>query len=243
MATKSATILIGENYAHMDPNYLKSPNTKLPMSFDGDSIKYTIKILQEYGYSMKLITWEEYLRDTITNNNLIIVAQWILIRTKWEMNNLINFRKKVNDSIAHGCNFILMHHYWPEFPFSKLLDIDLYEDPQTHRTFFQNKRLFRLFNKNSELMNGVEDFINSNEFKSDEFIYIIRDNSMFETLIEKIPVKGSDHRFISFGFQKFDFNNYIFLIDIHNIGKIKTHEQLFSMLFHNTLNFINENGK
>ena len=237
---KNATILIGNDYANIDPNYLKSENTKLPKPYDADSIKYTIKILQANNYDIKLITWEEYLRNKGLVQKLIIVAQWLLIYTKWDMSTLINFRKRVNVSIENGCDFILMHGFYPEYPFMKILDIDLYEDKETGKTFFQNKRLFKVSDNNSILMKGVRDFIFRNEFKfkSDEFNYIMRNKSSFETLVEKIPQKGSEDRFISFGYQKLNFNNYIFIVDIHNIGKIQTHADYFSLLLNNILNYI-----
>ena len=117
LVNKIATILIGEKYAYLDPNYLKSFDIKLPMDFDSDSIKYTIKVLQKYDYHIRLMTWEKYLYDLSYRSDLIIVAQWTLIRTKWDKSSLINFRKRVNASINSGSNFLLMHAFWPELSF------------------------------------------------------------------------------------------------------------------------------
>ena len=71
---KNATILIGNDYANIDPNYLKSENTKLPTAYNADSIKHTIKILQANNYDINLITWEEYLRNKGLVQKLIIVS-------------------------------------------------------------------------------------------------------------------------------------------------------------------------
>ena len=133
-------------------------------------------------------------------------------------------------------------HFGQSYPFSEILDIYFYEDEITHRTFFQSKRSFKIINNNTNLITGVKDFLSKNgkDFKSDEFMYIIKTNSSFETLIEKIPIKNIENRYISFGYKKLDHGNYVFLIDIHNIGKIKAHADLFSLLFNNTLKFMNK---
>jgi len=233
---KTANIIIGAKFLTIGLNKLKSSNYIPPFAHDGLSIKNTINILEKFGYMIRLISLHDFHREQFLNNEIFIVSQYILNRFN-ETDILNGIKVKVNKLIKSGNHFILMHHFWPYYIFKDVLDIEYYKSGSKY--WFQNKFDLKIVNSHPTLIN-IDTFLqyNSNNLKSDEFTFQFKKESKFKTLIQKIPRTKAPKNFISFGYQKND-RSYIFLIDVHDIGKVETHSFYFDMLLNNTLNFIN----
>lgn len=134
-----------------------------------------------------------------------------------------------------------MLDFWPYYIFKDILDISYYSGNK--RGWFQNKFSLKIF-KNHATLHNIMEFIETNlkNFDSDEFSFLFKNECKFKTLIQKIPNTKEPKNFISYGCQR---NNklFIFLIDIHNIGKIEIHSRYFNLLFSNPIDFLSCSNK
>lgn len=236
---RKAIIIIGEKWKNLSVEKLLSNTIELPMKYDGNSIKNTINSLKKFGYEIHLNSYYDFITNTYNRNDLMVISQWILNRFNDTKEIQLDIKKKVNSLVGNGNNFILMHHFDNYFFFQDVLDINIYKG-NTRKGYFQNKFSLKILSNHFTTLN-VDTFLKyeSENLKSDEFTYTFNKNSKFIPLIEKIPKSAEANNFISFGFQK-NSNSYIFLIDIHDIGRIKSHSFYFDLLLNNTLFFLSK---
>lgn len=234
--TRTAYLILGDKFVSLGIETMKSDNYLPPSPYDGLSIKNTINILEQRKFQIKSITYYDLLEENFSDVSIFIVSQWILNRFEDMKDILINLRKKINLLTDNGNHFILMHHFWLYFIFNDILDISYYSGNQSRR--FQNKFSLKIL-ENHRTSNNVKELIKDNleNFASDEFTFLFREESKFKTLIQKIQNTKQPKNFISYGYQKNN-KSFIFLIDIHNIGKIESHSMYFNLLFNNTIDFL-----
>ena len=234
--SRLANIIISDNIVRLGIDKIKSLDYAPPHSYDGLSIKNTIKILEKFCYKIKLISFYDFNAGNFSDDEIFIVSQYILNRFNEEGDILNEIKSKVNKLINSGNHFILVHHFWPYYIFSDVLDIEYYKNGNKY--WFQNKFDLKIIKPHQTLIN-IDTFLqyNSDSLKSDEFTFLFKEKSKFTTLIQKIPKTKNPKNFISYGYQKNN-KSYIFLIDVHNIGEEETHSFYFDMLLNNTLNFI-----
>ena len=239
---RTAHIIIGDKFVSLGANYIKSPQFDPPGSYDTLNIKSTIEILDTNGFSVDMITYFDLLEKSYSKEDVFIVTQYLLNRFREPKSTLLEVRKRINQLSAQGNHFILMHHFWPYFVFFDVLDISYYRGNKSG--WFQNSFSLSV-EENHNTLRGVKEFIenNSGDFSSDEFTFQFNENGKFNVLIQKIPKTKEPKNFISFGYQKNN-NSYIFLIDIHNAGKVPAHKEYFDILFRNTVEFLtSDSGK
>lgn len=236
MKSKRAYIIIGDKLASQGLDYIKSSNFSPPMPYDGLSIINTISILEKFRFQVKLINYYDFKDKDFNNNDLFVVSQYILNRFKDKRDILIEIKNKINYLVNQGNHFVLMHHFWRYDIFQDVLDIDYYIGKS--QDWFRNKFNLKILKTHPTLLN-IDTFLQYNSFalRTDEFTFKFKENSKFETLIQKIPKTKNPKNFISFGYQK-NKESYIFLIDVHDIGEVETHSFYFDMLLNNTLNFL-----
>lgn len=183
---KTANIIIGEKIVSIGLNKIKSADYIPPHAYDGLSIKNTINILEKFGYDIKLISLYDFHSDQFSDDEIFIVSQFILNRFRETKDVLNELKMKVNELIKSGSHFILMHHFWPEYIFKDVLDIEYYKSGSKY--WFQNKFDLRILNKHPTLIN-IDTFLqyNLDDLKSDEFTFQFKKEGKFKTLIQKIP--------------------------------------------------------
>lgn len=233
---RTAHIIIGDKFVSLGANYIKSPQFVPPCAYDTLNIKSTIEVLDTHGFSVELITYFDLLEKSYSKEDIFIVTQYLLNRFREPKSTLLEIRKRINQLSAQGNHFILMHHFWPYFVFSDVLDITYYKGNK--RGWFRNSFSLSV-EDNHNTLRGVGEFIenSSTDFSSDEFTFLAGEESKFKILVRKIPKRNEVGNFISYGYQK-NGNSYVFLIDIHNTGEIPAHAQYYNLLFRNTIEFL-----
>ena len=168
----AANIIIDAKFCSHTIEELASTDFKLPMAYDGDSLKNTITILKKYYDQIKLISYYDFKEKDFSSGDIFIVTQWILNRFK-DKELYDALKKKVNSLTESGNHFILMHHFWPYFIFKDVLDIDYYRDGD--KEWFQRKFRLNLINDHPTLLN-IDTFLdyNSKNLRSDEFTFLFK---------------------------------------------------------------------
>jgi len=216
---RQAFVLVKDEYLNVVQKIDKNNPPSIFRNWSDECvIYYIIKSLQKFQYEIRFITPSEYSRLSFDSGCLIVFPHK-LISGKLENDGDI-VRAKEN-----GYNIIFTHHN----AVSSYEYLDFY-----YKDYVNDKVSYRLVPNSEPLLVRGFDLLVKGLKRTDEFSYISKPE--FITLVEKISPKND--KFVCFGYSSLPKGNFIFLIDLHNVGGERGLGDFFESLLNNTLSFL-----